>query len=116
MGLGAVVAATPKVGAVRMREAVRFAGSVREVTVSRQAGRWYAAFSVEDGVDMPAQKVGPITGVDVGVKTLATASEAVFADKDSGDVAADRWYPSSKTCCGCGAVKEVLLLSERAYV
>ena len=29
-----------KVGAVRMREALRFAGSVREVTVSREAGRW----------------------------------------------------------------------------
>ena len=220
----------PKVGAVRMREALRFAGSVREVTVSREAGRWYVAFSVEDGVDMPAQKVGPIIGVDVGVKTLATASEAVFPDKDTGEVKekcdnpkplkrhlrklrrlnkqlsrqckgshrrfrtkqrlakthhrvadirndahhkatsaitklagtvgveslnlsgmaknrrlaravsdaglggfltklaykcpwqgahlveADRWYPSSKTCSGCGAVKEVLLLSERKYV
>ena len=31
-------------------------------------------------------------------------------------VEADRWYPSSKTCSGCGAVKEVLLLSEREYV
>ena len=69
-----------------MREALRFAGSVREVTVSREAGRWYVAFSVEDGVDMPAQKMGPIIGVDVGVKTLATATEAVFLDKDTGKV------------------------------
>lgn len=28
---------------------------------------------------------------------------------------ADRWYPSSKTCSGCGAVKAKLTLSERAY-
>jgi IS605 OrfB family transposase len=28
---------------------------------------------------------------------------------------ADRWYPSSKTCSGCGAVKAKLALSERAY-
>ncbi|WP_433200849.1 IS607 family element RNA-guided endonuclease TnpB [Dactylosporangium sp. CS-047395] len=28
---------------------------------------------------------------------------------------ADRWYPSSKTCSGCGAVKTKLALSERAY-
>ena len=27
----------------------------------------------------------------------------------------DRWYPSSKTCSGCGAVKQSLLLSERTY-
>ncbi len=29
---------------------------------------------------------------------------------------ADRWFPSSKRCSGCGAVKDVLLLSEREYV
>ncbi|WP_232344321.1 zinc ribbon domain-containing protein, partial [Actinoplanes awajinensis] len=28
---------------------------------------------------------------------------------------ADRWYPSSKTCSGCGTVKAKLALSEREY-
>jgi putative transposase len=28
---------------------------------------------------------------------------------------ADRWYPSSKTCSGCGTAKAKLALSERAY-
>ncbi|GAA4979052.1 IS607 family element RNA-guided endonuclease TnpB [Actinopolymorpha pittospori] len=28
---------------------------------------------------------------------------------------ADRWYPSSKTCSGCGTVKAKLALSERTY-
>jgi putative transposase len=28
---------------------------------------------------------------------------------------ADRWYPSSKTCSGCGAVKAKLTLAERTY-
>jgi putative transposase len=31
-------------------------------------------------------------------------------------VEADRWYPSSKTCSGCGSRKPTLLLSERTYV
>lgn len=31
-------------------------------------------------------------------------------------IVADRWFPSSKTCSGCGAVKAKLLLSEREYV
>jgi putative transposase len=30
-------------------------------------------------------------------------------------IIADRWYPSSKTCSGCGAVKAKLALSERTY-
>jgi IS605 OrfB family transposase len=30
-------------------------------------------------------------------------------------VTADRWYPSSKTCSGCGAVKAKLALSDREY-
>ncbi|MEU1983942.1 IS607 family element RNA-guided endonuclease TnpB [Nocardia sp. NPDC019395] len=31
-------------------------------------------------------------------------------------VRADRWYPSSKTCSGCGSVKAKLTLAERLYV
>jgi putative transposase len=31
-------------------------------------------------------------------------------------VEADRWYPSSKTCSGCGSRKPRLLLSERTYM
>ena len=31
-------------------------------------------------------------------------------------IIADRWFASSKTCSGCGAVKTKLLLSERTYV
>ncbi|MFG1874182.1 IS607 family element RNA-guided endonuclease TnpB [Sphaerisporangium sp. NPDC049003] len=30
-------------------------------------------------------------------------------------IVADRWFPSSKTCSGCGAVKAKLALSERTY-
>ena len=31
-------------------------------------------------------------------------------------VRADRWYPSSKTCSGCGFKKQDLSLAERTYV
>jgi len=31
-------------------------------------------------------------------------------------ISADRFYPSSKTCSGCGAVKAKLALSERTYI
>jgi len=28
----------------------------------------------------------------------------------------DRWYPSSKTCSGCGKIKKDLKLSDREYI
>ena len=31
-------------------------------------------------------------------------------------IVADRWFASSKTCSGCGAVKAKLALSERTYL
>ena len=51
----------------------------------------------------------------------ATLSEArrqlEYKSEASGSrvVVADRWFPSSKTCSNCGAVKETLDLSERVY-
>lgn len=33
-----------------------------------------------------------------------------------GVVVADRWYPSSKTCSACGAVKAKLTLAQRQFV
>lgn len=30
-------------------------------------------------------------------------------------IKADRWFPSSKTCSGCGAVKDGFTLGERTY-
>ncbi len=41
---------------------------------------------------------------------------AYKTDWNSGQlIVADRWYPSSKTCSGCGAVKTKLALPERTY-
>ena len=39
----------PKIGRVAMVEHLRFEGSIREVTVNRTAGTWFACFCVEDG-------------------------------------------------------------------
>jgi len=37
------------------------------------------------------------------------------ADSPPGVLMADRWFPSTKTCSGCGAVKD-MPLSQREYV
>ena len=39
----------PKIGCVAMVEELRFRGSIREVTINRTAGTWFASFAVEDG-------------------------------------------------------------------
>ena len=55
-----------------MAEGLRFPGSIREVTVNRTAGTWFACFCVEDGREPPPIKEGPTIGVDVGVVVVAT--------------------------------------------
>ena len=65
----------PRIGRVAMVEELRFRGSVREVTVNRTAGTWFACFCVEDGVEPPLVKDGPTVGIDVGVGTLAVCSD-----------------------------------------
>ena len=61
----------PKIGRVAMVEELRFAGSIREVTVNRTAGMWFACFCIEDGQEQQPVKDGPTIGVDVGVGVMA---------------------------------------------
>ena len=65
----------PKIGRVAMVEELRFAGSIREVTVNRTAGTWFASFCVEEGKEPPPVRNGPTVGVDVGVGTAAVCSD-----------------------------------------
>ena len=65
----------PRIGRVAMVEELRFAGSVREVTINRTAGMWFACFCVEDGEEPPPVKGELTIGVDVGVGTMAVCSD-----------------------------------------
>jgi putative transposase len=53
---------------------------------------------------------------DVGMYELDRQVRYKAAWSGSEVVAADRWYPSSKRCSGCGEIKDELDLSERVYV
>ena len=63
-----------------MAEHLRFVGSIREVTVNRTAGIWFACFCVEDGQEPPPVKEGPTIGVDVGVGVMATCSDGTLVE------------------------------------
>jgi len=64
----------PRLGWVRMREAIRFTGQLMSVTVSRIADRWFASFAVRLDVAPLPCKNQAVVGVDLGVLTLATLS------------------------------------------
>ena len=73
----------PIIGWIRMREAVRFSGPLKRVTVAREGKRWFAAIIVETDDIKPVDQPRPLVGVDLGVATLATLStgEAVEGPK-----------------------------------
>jgi putative transposase len=65
----------PKLGWVRMREALRFSGRILSATVSRRADKWDVSITVDtpDSPLPPAENQG-VVGVDLGVAALATLS------------------------------------------
>jgi putative transposase len=65
----------PVIGWVRMREAVRFQGPFKRVTVSREADRWFASIMVETSAPAPVMQPNEVVGVELGVSVLATLSQ-----------------------------------------
>ncbi|MFY2597074.1 RNA-guided endonuclease InsQ/TnpB family protein [Achromobacter xylosoxidans] len=64
----------PNLGWVRMREPLRFAGTLKGATVSRTAHAWFIAILVETE-EMPIRsKSHAAVGVDLGLTALATLS------------------------------------------
>ncbi|WP_332877254.1 RNA-guided endonuclease InsQ/TnpB family protein [Massilia sp. S19_KUP03_FR1] len=66
----------PKLGRVRMRESLRYAGHLVSATVSRHAGHWYASITVDtpDDPPLPQAENQGVAGVDLGITALATLS------------------------------------------
>ena len=74
----------PRIGRVHCMENVAARvgdAKVKRMTVSRRAGRWYAALTVERD-DTPAKRPtkGGAVGVDLGVKNLATLSDGTVVE------------------------------------
>ncbi|MDC7971040.1 RNA-guided endonuclease TnpB family protein [Xylella fastidiosa subsp. multiplex] len=66
----------PRLGWVRMRETLRFAGRIMSATVSRVAARWFVSITVDvpDPSHLPQAENQGAVGVDLGVLALATLS------------------------------------------
>ncbi len=69
----------PRLGLLKLKEAGYLPISdvhILSATISEKAGRWYVAVQVEEEVASPVPATGKVLGVDLGIKTLATTSEA----------------------------------------
>jgi putative transposase len=68
----------PRLGRLRLkeREYLPTGGEVQilSATVSEQAGHWYVSVQVEEEQTVP-ENTGPVVGIDLGVKSLATLSD-----------------------------------------
>ena len=66
----------PRLGWVRMREPLRFAGKIMSATISRVANRWFVSITVdiEDNSHLSKAENQGAAGVDLGVSALATLS------------------------------------------
>lgn len=65
----------PKLGWVRMCEALRFTGKIVSASISRMADHWYASITVDiQKVPPPHAENGGAVGIDLGVTHLATLS------------------------------------------
>ena len=67
----------PKIGWIRMFQALRFTGKIKCVTISRTAHRWFVSITVDTGTpDTPRDTRGlPVVGIDVGINSLATLDD-----------------------------------------
>ena len=75
----------PKIGWIRMREGLRWTGTIGKVVISKYNGKWFAAITVHtDDSNYTHQPTlfddkQPI-GIDVGINTLATCSDSTIYD------------------------------------
>jgi putative transposase len=69
-----------KIGRVAVRWSRPIEGSIKTVTVSREADGWYVSFSCADVPARPLPPTGRETGIDVGLKVFLITAEGEVVD------------------------------------
>jgi putative transposase len=63
-----------KIGNIKMKQHRPIVGAIKTLTIRREAGCWYACFSVEY-VPTPLPRSNHVVGIDVGLETFARLSD-----------------------------------------
>src|SRR6266550_4098915 len=67
----------PRLGLLRLKEHNYLPMNMKigSATISEKAGRWYVSLCVHEEAVEPQLATGPVIGIDLGIKTLATCSD-----------------------------------------
>ena len=68
----------PRIGWVKFRKSCIIGGEIRNVTVSRSGGHWYAAIQIEKEISDPDHSAATAVGGDRGVANLLTLSDGTL--------------------------------------
>ncbi|MEZ2741090.1 RNA-guided endonuclease InsQ/TnpB family protein [Paenalcaligenes hominis] len=68
----------PKLGWVRYRNSREVLGTVKNVTVSHKAGKWFISIQTEREVEQPVAQSTSAVGIDMGVARFATLSDGTY--------------------------------------
>ena len=65
----------PKIGWVGFHKSREIKGKVKNITITRQAGRWYASIQVEQVIEIRKHPSDSEIGIDAGIKCFAAFSD-----------------------------------------
>ena len=68
----------PKLGWLRYRHRRTALGTVKNITVSNNSGKWFMSVQTEREVEVPVSTATSAIGIDVGIKRFATFSNGKF--------------------------------------
>lgn len=68
----------PKLGWIRYRNSRKVEGTIKNITVSCVAGKWYASIQTEREVAQPVHPSVSIVGLDMGITLFATLSDGTM--------------------------------------
>jgi len=70
----------PKIGWVGFYRSRPIEGTIRNITISTRAGRWYASIQVEHEVPIPKHPSETEIGIDAGIKSFAAFSDGTLVE------------------------------------
>lgn len=70
----------PKLGWIRYRKSREVLGTVKNVTVSSQLGKWLVSIQTEREVETPLPQSTSAVGIDMGITRFATLSDGSFLE------------------------------------
>lgn len=70
----------PKLGWIRYRNSREVLGTVSNITVSANNGKWFVSIQTEREIEQPAHPAASIVGIDMGITRFATLSDGHYIE------------------------------------